>query len=442
MNDDEEDEFVLRPFEQGHWEWSEDAKQLVFMREVTTIDVDVHEVQPQSIRKMEFKYEVDLLEEQRFKKHFQRQIVEDDVVRLQDIKDIVLFCAPKPIITRDIVNVLHMHIMDRFLRALIFYCQYYLQVASIMADRILDLQNKIRTRLGKKIEERYEENLRDVRLLLAKEYCSMILGTGEYLKYHHNKLGTAKSLSKRDSVIFESILRISTHIAWVALGRKSFQQIELEIQRVFKSNTFNVVKHFLKTDFEKDMSVAEHSVLYGTCEHKEQILGIHSPLLSEITCDKNAINYRLFGLGDFEYPHLTSRLLYFKNILVTPEPQLEKLGLSIGIIGLPRDRFDTMLREVKKQGASTSSASLRKTASRMSSSRSSAGKSTKGAFLNLPLYPDIILPESRSDRSEDLADSFPGKPTTIKYKKNEQRLKWLRYAEPSRRKRLQSFKNI
>ncbi|KPJ01992.1 Uncharacterized protein C14orf50 [Papilio xuthus] len=405
MNDDEEDEFILRPFEQGHWEWSEDAKQLVFMREVKTIDIDVHDIQPQSIRKMEFKYEVDLLEEQRFKKHFQRQYVDDDVVRLQDVKDIVLFCAPKPIISRDIINVLHMRVVDRFLRALIFYCQYYLQVASIMADRILDLQNKIKTRFGKKIEERYEANLRDVRLLLAKEYCSMLQGTGEYIKYHHNKLGTAKSLSKRDSVIFESVLRISTHIAWVALGRKSFQQIELELQRVFKSNTFNVVKHFLKTDFEKDMSAAEHSVLYGTCEHKEQILGIHSPLLAEINCDKNAINYRLFGLGDFEYPHLTSRLLYFKNILVTPEPQLDKVGLSIGIIGLPRDRFDTMLREVKKQSTSTSSASLRKIASR-----------------------------------EDLADAFPGTPTPIKYKKNEQRLKWLRYAEPMRRKRLQSLK--
>lgn len=46
----------------------------------------------------------------------------------QDVKDIVLFCAPKPLITRDIINVLHMRVMDRFLRALIFYCQYYLQV--------------------------------------------------------------------------------------------------------------------------------------------------------------------------------------------------------------------------------------------------------------------------------------------------------------------------
>lgn len=45
-----------------------------------------------------------------------------------------------------------------------------------MADRILDLQSKIKTTFGKKIEERYEENLRDVRLLLAKEYCSMLLG--------------------------------------------------------------------------------------------------------------------------------------------------------------------------------------------------------------------------------------------------------------------------
>ncbi|XP_013134588.1 PREDICTED: uncharacterized protein LOC106100311 [Papilio polytes] len=441
MNDDEEDEFVLRPFEQGHWEWSEDAKQLMFMREVKTIDIDVQEVQPQSIRKMEFKYEVDLLEEQRFKKHFQRQLIEEDVVKLQDVKDIVLFCAPKPLITRDIINVLHMRVMDRFLRALIFYCQYYLQVASIMADRILDLQSKIKTTFGKKIEERYEENLRDVRLLLAKEYCSMLLGTGEYLKYHHNKLGTAKSLSKRDSVVFESVLRISTHIAWIALGRKSFQQIELEIQRVFKSNTFNVVKHFLKTDFEKDMTAAEHSVLYGSCEHKEQIMGIHSPLLSEVTCHKNAINYRLFGLGDFKYPHLTSRLLYFKNILVAPELELDQLGLTLGIIGLPRERFDTMLREVKKQSATTSSASLRKTASRMSSSRSSAGKSTKGTFLNLPLYPDIILPESRPDRSEDLADAFPGVPIPIRHRKNEQRLKWLRYAEPYRRKRLQSLKN-
>ncbi|XP_068628073.1 protein phosphatase 1 regulatory subunit 36-like [Battus philenor] len=396
------------------------------------------EVGLQIIRKIEFKYEVDLLEEQWFKKHFQRQLSENDVVKLQDVTDIVLFSAPKSIVTRDVVNVLHLPTMEKFLRALIFYCQYYLQISSEMADRILDLHYKIKTKRSYEIEAVYQENLQDLRLLLAKEYCSFIQGAGEYAKYHHSGVGRKLSLTRRDSILFESILRFSIHIVWVALGRKSFQQIELEIQRVFKSNTYNVTKHRLTTDFEKLISVTEHSVLYGSCEREEPTLTIHSPLLNEITCSKNAINYQLFGVADFEYPDLDSRLLYFKNILSASENHLEDLGLSIGIIGLPRCRFDIMLREIKKQSASTSSSSVRKTTSRLSTSKSSTVRSTKSTFLNLPLYPDINLPLKRLDSKRILPDVFPGTIIPVKFQRNKQHLKWLRYVAAKKRDALKN----
>lgn len=50
------------------------------------------------------------------------------MITIQDIKDVVLFSANPKDLTLEFIIYFHIPIMDRFLRALIVYFQYFIQV--------------------------------------------------------------------------------------------------------------------------------------------------------------------------------------------------------------------------------------------------------------------------------------------------------------------------
>ncbi|KAH9640978.1 hypothetical protein HF086_015074 [Spodoptera exigua] len=129
-----------------------------------------------------------------------------------------------------------------------------------------------------------------------------LTGGADTKKYHHlgfNKM--RKSLSDSDARLFESFVRISIQIVWIALGRKKFHLIELETHRILKTDLFNPVKHRLKSEYMHEMMPAERATL-------------------------------------------STRLKYFRMVVAGTEETLEASGYTLGIIGLPRSHFDTMLR--------------------------------------------------------------------------------------------------
>lgn len=48
---------------------------------------------------------------------------------MQDAKDIAIYTAPLNILSPTLINMLHLPTTERFIKALIFCCQYYLQVS-------------------------------------------------------------------------------------------------------------------------------------------------------------------------------------------------------------------------------------------------------------------------------------------------------------------------
>lgn len=54
--------------------------------------------------------------------------MEPRVITIQDIKDIVIFLTNANELTRDFIKYFHLPTVDRFLRSLIVYFQYYIQV--------------------------------------------------------------------------------------------------------------------------------------------------------------------------------------------------------------------------------------------------------------------------------------------------------------------------
>ncbi|KAL0839564.1 hypothetical protein ABMA28_016257 [Loxostege sticticalis] len=396
-DDDEDDDEYEALYENGHWKWDDTINQLVFERQ------DDFASQIKTIfAPIEFKDDLDLME--------------------QDIKDVALYTAPNTILTPTVVSILHMSTTDRFIRALILYFQYYLQTADLMAQRMLELESKVRTARSFKMELEMRDNLEDLRLLVAKEYCTIILGGAELRKFHH--MGPNKkisSLSKKDALVFESVLRFCLQIVWLALGRQSFNQIELEIHRMFKSQLFNMIEHKMKTDYIARMAPYERFVLLGHCVQEKQKLNMLSPLLNEILCHR-PMDFRMFALGTVKLPFSPPRLRFMEEALSMNERLFQKSGVTLGILGMPRSRFDTMLREIKLGSRSPTSSSSFRTKSMSRTSRVSMRKSTLA--VGQKLYNDIDIPNKHYDK-EWIPEEFPTQTARPSVCNPVQRQRWM-----------------
>ncbi|KOB68076.1 Uncharacterized protein OBRU01_19061, partial [Operophtera brumata] len=143
----------------------------------------------------------------------------------------------------------------------------------------------------------------------------------------------------------------------------SILSTELEIHRLFKSEMYNNIEHKLKTTYTRKSKFTqrERFVLFGHCKHSR----------------------------------LTSRLRYFEHALVLPENKFEELKMSLGILGLPRSGFDTMLKEIKMlpSTASSSAGSFRHSVGRSSSRASRVSSSLKKSGMLVKLFENIYIPE-------------------------------------------------
>ncbi|XP_061724200.1 protein phosphatase 1 regulatory subunit 36-like [Cydia pomonella] len=410
----EDDDISISPYEDGSWEWDDNNNRLEFKsnidEESQTVPTD--RVYASKIMKsLEFADSPDLYELLRFEKRYQRHIKDNgsDVVTLQDIKDVVLFSASAQFISIPIVKILHLPATERFLRALIFYCQYYLQVEETLSFR--SLEKRLPSSNSVAYEKELIEDLQDLRFLIAKEYSTMILGGDQFDKFHH--MGVTKNLSAtvRDAIFYETLFRLIIQIVWIALGRRSGKDIEVEISRLFKSDRFNFAAH--KYNFRAAKNIKEQLLMSGRCVRRDRLLKTESPLINEIFCQR-PIAYRMSGLGVVKYPNLTPRLRYFKRVLILPEEEFQALGITVGILGLSRKLFDPMLKETK-QKKQPRLGSLSRKMSKASVSTTSVNPTT--------LFPDIYLPKKSFE--EEFGDELPGETYSPKPIDTVQKMKWL-----------------
>ncbi|XP_030033554.2 protein phosphatase 1 regulatory subunit 36-like [Manduca sexta] len=425
MGDEEEEGGFGGMYEDGHWEWDDNTESLVFVSDLPPKPVEAIQILTKApTGTVEFRDDVDLIEQIRFRRRYQRKVKpgQEEIISLQDVKDIALFTAPVSILSPMLINILHLPTTERFIRALVLCCQYYLQIAEEMTNRIIELEKKVRTPDCEILEREYRDNLADLRLLVAKEYCIMLIGGGDTRKFHH--MGPHKkrrSLSDKDARLFETFLRMCVQIVWLALGRKSFNQIELEVNRIFKSEIFNAVEHTLQTGYVAKMSKEERAVLLGHCVRHDKKLNTRSPLVNEVFCHR-VIDYRMMGLGVIKCSQMSSRLQYMLIAIAGEEEIFKEMGVVLGLIGLPRSAFDTMLRPLPTATETgKSKASMSSTSGYSSKSSGSMRKSTIAAQ---KLYPDIVLPRKES-KEVYFPPAFPEEPETIRPCSETQRRRWL-----------------
>ncbi|XP_047989799.1 protein phosphatase 1 regulatory subunit 36-like isoform X1 [Leguminivora glycinivorella] len=431
---DDEDEGEGGLYEEGHWIWDENANQIAFVSDRPVVE-DEAIAMPTKMPTgaIEFRDDVDLIEQLRYRRRYQRKLKPEqpDVITVQDCKDIALYTAPVSILSPALINMLHIPTTERFMKALILCCQYYLQVSDEMGHRMMELETRVRTPYCDVVEQEFGTNLNDLRALAAKEYCTMLIGGADTKKYHH--MGPAKkrrSLSDKDARLFETMLRMCVQIVWLALGRKAFNQIELEVNRLFKSEIFNAVEHTLKTNYVEKMTKEERNVLLGQCLRTEKKLTTKSPMMNEVFCYRD-IDYRMMGIGVIKMNQMPLRLKYIYNIVAGPEEKYSTLGVSLGIVGMPRTSFDTMLKPLPTAEDAKSKKSLGSMSSGSAKSNSSLKKSGMGCGQR-KLYADIHLP-LKSEHDDAFPPSFPSEPEAPTPCNDVQRRRWLKRLQRLRR---------
>ncbi|XP_041972940.1 protein phosphatase 1 regulatory subunit 36-like [Aricia agestis] len=397
MADDDEESLFGGLYEDGHWEWDETAKELIFVSDIPPEQVEELQIPTKApTGTVEFRDDLDIIEQIRFRRRYQRKTKpgQPDVITVQGVKDLALYTAPFTILSPMLISMLHLPTTERFIRALVLYVQYYLQISDEMANRIIACETKIRTPQCEILERDFRENLSDLRILVAKEYSTVLVGGCDTKKFHHmgpNK--KRRSLSDKDARFIETFIRMCVQIVWLALGRQQFNQIELEVNRIFKTEIFNSVEHRLHTDYVTKMTKVEKGVLLGECLRHDKKLNTRSPLMNEVFCHRD-IDYRMLGLGAIKYNQMTHRQVYLKEAISGAEEQLAEMGIVLGIIGLPQGHFDTMLKPLPitasdpgKSKSSMSNQSQSKASFSMKKSQSAASRK---------LYSDIVLPDRES----------------------------------------------
>ncbi|XP_043273296.1 uncharacterized protein [Venturia canescens] len=281
-----------------------------------------------------------------FRKDYLRKVPpnEANVVILQDIKDLVLYLVTSPL-TVQFINFFHLPIIDRFIRGLILYFQYYVDVWEEITEKRVATTKKAPNPLAGGGRLRRAEEMRTLRCVIGREYCEILLGHENGGCYHHmmasRKSGPTQTQSQgeKDLRIFEYLISLAHRIVWIALQRKYYNLIEVELHRLLRTDAFNTADRRSGGIANRFMLDDELRILQGPKMATGKKLLRNSPLPRQIVAQE--CDYRVLSLGIIK--SADPRIIYLENALLAPEEKLAELGIKVGILGRSRDDFDIML---------------------------------------------------------------------------------------------------
>ncbi|XP_054741131.1 protein phosphatase 1 regulatory subunit 36-like [Anastrepha obliqua] len=323
----------------GQWVWNANQERIEFE---DTKDAELVKEDYVNTCGFNFSKTVNQLEELIFRQEFQRSDLthDADVILVQDIKNIVLFLAPSEIITTDFIHFLHTFTVDRFLRALIIYFEYYLKMVEfvlIRRDEIAGEKAQIQSEDTNEIKRVYSTHLIQHRLLLAREYSTIIMGDGEMKGFYHITPIVNISHSIKDKRFHEAFLAFSTQVVWIAMHRRAYDYIDMEMYRLFRSEHFKL-KRYAHINFTQ----AETSMLYGKNYKRRNYRAQNSPLIQELA-NVSTENLPILWIGERKYRGTDLRIHQLELEYIVPDSQLTLIDVCHGILGHPKKIYDTVL---------------------------------------------------------------------------------------------------
>lgn len=129
----------------------------------------------------------------------------------------------------EFVKFFHRPLVNRFLRALILYFQYFLLTWGELREKRDACAKKAPNPLAGGARLLRAEEMKALRCVVAREYADLLLGCQEENRaFHHagaGKKAIAQFDTERDFRLFEPLLKLAHQVIWIALERKNYELI-------------------------------------------------------------------------------------------------------------------------------------------------------------------------------------------------------------------------
>ncbi|GLV31939.1 uncharacterized protein CBL_07698 [Carabus blaptoides fortunei] len=342
-------------YESGYWRWDRYIKSTVYISHVNrgqkhrasrlrSSILYPGTLVPDNSLRIRFR-DIDLTDKNKFHKYFERKFSLHDppVVILQDVKDVVLYSIEPDDLTLEMIDYLHLPMVDRFFRALIVYFQFFFQVWHKLMKRRIQATCHVWHPQVIKVENRIRDDLADLRSMVSKEYAAILLGLKEAERFYHMPdKGYPLSFGDKDIRMNDVLVQVSAKMVWVALSRPNFSHIEMELDRLTRTNAFNSFLYQTKRSKTFATTANETRILTGAADVVQKRLAAQSPLIKEALYGEH--DSRMLALGQRCFPINDYRIQYLEIAYTAPETTLYDYGIKVGILGVPRKYFDYVLK--------------------------------------------------------------------------------------------------
>ncbi|XP_017099007.2 protein phosphatase 1 regulatory subunit 36-like [Drosophila bipectinata] len=260
-----------------------------------------------------------------------------DTVVINDIRDLVLFLMPSEFLTHRFVEFMHRPAVHRLIHALIIYFEYFLRLVEFVLIRRDELAGQIQSQQTIEMKKTFSIYLSQYRILVARNYSVILKGEGDMAEYYHLKEIVNISDTDRDKIFHEQFLAVTTQMVWICMHRRAYNVIEMEMNRLFRSD------HFIMTRPEYlRFTRAERSLLYGgnnkIVNYRTQV----SPLIQELEHVPDA-DMPILWIGERKYRGTDLRIAEMELEYIVPGPQLRMIDIAHGILGHPKRLYNTIL---------------------------------------------------------------------------------------------------
>ncbi|XP_023167939.2 uncharacterized protein LOC111597449 [Drosophila hydei] len=326
-------------YQSGKWYWDEKADRLHFQQ-----FYDLENANDRFIDTNGYKFlrTINQEEELIFREVFARPdtTFDSDTVVINDVRDLVLFLMPKEFMSLKFLEFMHTPAVHRLLHALAIYFEYFLRMVEFLLIRRDELAGKmaqVQSEQTNEMKRIFSTNLRQYRMLVARSYSAIILGRGELKKFYHTKEVFNISSKIKDLYFYEYFLAVCTQIVWITMHRRAYYVIEMEMNRLFRS------EHFLSNSSKYlKFTPVERSLLYGcNCKIFNYRIQI-SPLIQELH-HVSSEDMPILWIGERKYRGSNPRIAQLELEYIVPGTQLHMIDMTRGILGHPKKLYDTIL---------------------------------------------------------------------------------------------------
>ncbi|KAH8418610.1 hypothetical protein KR222_005678 [Zaprionus bogoriensis] len=325
-------------YQSGKWSWDKNTDALHFQPHNDLADANERYIDTNSYK---FLRTINPEEEAIFREVFVRAntTYDADTVVINDVRDLVLFLMPKEFLTMKFLEFMHKPAVHRLLHALIIYFEYYLRMVEfvlIRRDELAGDMAQIQSEQTNEMKRIFSIYLAQCRMLVARNYSIIILGQGEMSQFYHTKPIVNISSKIKDKYFHEQFLAVATQIVWITMHRRAYYVIEMEMNRLFRS------EHFLmnRTEYPQ-FTPSERGVVYGRNNKMVNYRIQSSPLIQELTNVADE-DLPILWIGERMYRGTDRRIAELELEYIVPGPQLHMIDVAHGILGHPKRLYNTI----------------------------------------------------------------------------------------------------